>query len=334
VWLHDLDEKDSPGAGGRVAAADASDDDETRFIELSDNAAVDGATIKAAVRSSCGVAQGCPVATFAAIAPMHMSLHAVQEEFFQLGVVCLADDAYYTAPADTLYPAFERVRQLQLRDLNLRSNMGKVKVVNPMGEIAFIQPALLEAQGGEIEGFKCVGAFVAPATAAGDAWRMAKLTDVLKKRLKPLARVNDLDLARKPDDKKDVAKLRFDLIKNCAHAKPYYWMRCMPPHITQVAIDAAVEKPLRTAFELLTNAQATPLAQRNAAWEQATLPLQMSGVGIGGHGRVCIGSYSASILTMLPPPSHCRPLHIRPRSDCLLPANVHSLPKFVWDAPV
>jgi hypothetical protein len=126
LWLHDLDKEDSPGAEGRAAAADAANDDEARFIELSRNAALDGATIMAAVRSSYGVAQGCPIATLPAIAPMHMSLHAVQREFPKLGVVCLADDAYYMAPADTLYPAFERVREVQLRDQNLRSNMGKV----------------------------------------------------------------------------------------------------------------------------------------------------------------------------------------------------------------
>jgi hypothetical protein len=206
---------------------------------------------------------------------MHTCLHRVQKEFPTVGIVVVADDAYYTGPVDFIYRAFDRIREAQLAELNLRSNMGKVKVINPLVGTATIPLALLEVQGGELQGFKCVGAFVAPATEAGDAWRVAQLTSMLSKRLKPLDRVNILELARKKDSKNDFSKLRFDLIKNYAHAKPYYFMRCMPLHITRPAIDAAVEKPLRQAFELVAQAQATPLVQRNAAWEQATLPLHM-----------------------------------------------------------
>jgi hypothetical protein len=101
--------------------------------------------------------------------------------------VGVANDAYYSAPADVLYTAFEDVRQQQLRDLNLHSNMTKVKVVNPLGGTDSIPPDLLAAQGGELAGFKCVEAFVAPATPAGDAWRVKKLAEVLVGRLKPLA---------------------------------------------------------------------------------------------------------------------------------------------------
>jgi hypothetical protein len=111
--------------------------------------------------------------------------------------------------------AFNRICEVQLAELNLRSNMGKVKVINPLGGTASIPPALLEveAQGGELQGFKCVGAFVAPATEAGDAWRVAQLKAMLSKRLKPLDRVNILELARKKDGKNNFSKLRFDLIQ-------------------------------------------------------------------------------------------------------------------------
>eukprot|EP00962_Isochrysis_galbana_P046938 scaffold19029_cov119-Isochrysis_galbana.AAC.2 len=56
----------------------------------------------------------------------------------------------------------------------------------------------------------------------------------------------------------------------------------------------------RHSFELLAHADPTPPAQRTAAWDQATLPLHMGGVGIGGHGRLCPAAYTASLLTCLP----------------------------------
>jgi hypothetical protein len=46
--------------------------------------------------------------------------------------------------------------------------MSKVKAINPLGGVANIPPDILEAQQGEIVGFKCAGAFVAPATEKGE----------------------------------------------------------------------------------------------------------------------------------------------------------------------
>jgi hypothetical protein len=173
--------------------------------------------------------------------------------------------------------------------------MGKVKPINPLDGTDSIPAEILQAQGGEIKGFKCVGAFVAPPTPTGNLWRVGKLTAVLKNRMEPLARVDQLELARKTDGKHDVSKLRYDMLRFCAHAKTFFYMRCMPPHITELAIAAAVKAPLRASFELVANADPTPPAQTTAAWEEATLPqvlpLHMAGVGIGGHERVCPAAY-------------------------------------------
>jgi hypothetical protein len=49
-------------------------------------------------------------------------------------------------------------------------------------------------------------------------------------------------------------------------------MRCMRPPLVRPAIQAAVDGPLRRTLELLTRAETTPPEQRDAAWEQATLP--------------------------------------------------------------
>ena len=45
---------------------------------------------------------------------------------------------------------------------------------------------ILDAQGGEIHGFKCVGAFVGTPTAEGTAYRSRELSKALKSRLDPL----------------------------------------------------------------------------------------------------------------------------------------------------
>jgi hypothetical protein len=149
-----------------------------------------------------------------------------------VGIVAVADDAYCTGPADVIYEFFERVRSRgATRRAQSSLEHGQGQGGQPTGRGRLYPQALLEAQGGELQGFKCVGAFVAPATEAGDAWRVAQLTAVLTKRLKQLERVNILEHARQKDGKNDFSKLRFDLIKTCAHAKPFYYMRCMPPHI-------------------------------------------------------------------------------------------------------
>jgi hypothetical protein len=77
-------------------------------------------------------------------------------------------------------------------------------------------------------------------------------------------------------------------------------MRAMPAHITCPALAAAIELRLRRSFELLAGADPTPSAQRAAAWEQATLPLHMGGVVIGGHSRLCTAAYAASIIACWP----------------------------------
>jgi hypothetical protein len=153
VWLADLDDEDAPPDADPAAAADAAAD---AFVPITGNPTLDDPAIFCAIRSACGVAQGCPIATFGACLPLHLSFHRLQKLFPNLGIVCLANDAYYTAPADILYEAFARVRLEQLRDLNLHSNMGKVKAINPLGGTDSIPAEILHAKGGEIVGFKCV----------------------------------------------------------------------------------------------------------------------------------------------------------------------------------
>jgi hypothetical protein len=132
-----------------LPAADTGSED---FIPLTGDRAIDMTIIRRAVRSACGVAQGCPVATFGACLPLHRSFHAIQKEFPKAKIVTVADDAYYSAPTEIIYSAFARVREVQLRDLDLRSNMKKVKAVNSLGGVADIPPEILNKQGGELAG--------------------------------------------------------------------------------------------------------------------------------------------------------------------------------------
>jgi hypothetical protein len=263
IWLGGLDDDTLPD--DRPADTDA----ET-YITLSGAAAEDAV----AIRSACGAwprprgARALPF--FGACLPLHTSLHnGLQKEFTEVDFAAIADDCYNSAPVDirsTIYDAFARVRQVQLQDLNFHLNMSKVKAINPLGGVANITPDILEEQEGEIIGFKCAGAFVAPATRdrEGDAWGVvAALTKVFKKRLEPLVRVDTstltLDLARKADGKLDHKKLRFDLLKTCANAMPAYWIRCMPARITRPTVKAAVvDDPIRASFELISNAEPTP----------------------------------------------------------------------------
>jgi hypothetical protein len=152
VWLTDLDEED--GGDGDPLASPAADARPEDYIELTGDRATDDAIIMRALRSACGVAKGCPIATFGACLSLHISFHRLQKLFTLLKIVCVADDAYYSAPAEILYSAFDRVRADQLHDLNLRSNMKKVKAINPLGGAADIPSEILAKQGGELAGFR------------------------------------------------------------------------------------------------------------------------------------------------------------------------------------
>jgi hypothetical protein len=103
VWPRDIEEDDLIGEGERVAGVDGDATDDARFVNLTGDSTRDNQEILAAVRSGCGVVQGCLIATFGACFPMHTCLHRVQKEFPTVGIVVVADDAYYTGPVDVIY---------------------------------------------------------------------------------------------------------------------------------------------------------------------------------------------------------------------------------------
>jgi hypothetical protein len=100
----------------------------------------------------------------------------------------------------------------------------------------------------------------------------------------------------------------------------------MPPRITGPALDQAVEGRLRKSLELVVRADATPPKQRQAAWDQATLPNHMGGVGVGGHTLICPAAYAASLLrashAKLQPLPPLPPLTFSPAHSRWLPTSV------------
>jgi hypothetical protein len=99
VWLHDLDDDDILDLGATPS--------DSPYIPLEDAAEPGHTRVLCAIRSACGVAQGCPAATFGAVLPQHLTLHTIQKEFPALNIMW-ADDSYYSDPVDIIYDAFAR----------------------------------------------------------------------------------------------------------------------------------------------------------------------------------------------------------------------------------
>ena len=84
----------------------------------------------------------------------------------------------------------------------------------PNGSTAGIPQSLLDSQDGEIPCFKCVGTYIAPNSAAGDAWRISQLTAALEGKLKTLDRI---DAMTDSERETDVRQLRYNFIRRVAH---------------------------------------------------------------------------------------------------------------------
>ena len=88
-----------------------------------------------------------------------------------------------------------------LERCDLRSNPSKLKAFSPRGGTDGIPQSILDAQGGEVGGVKCVGAFVGAETEIGRQYMRGELERVLAARLKPL---DEIDAMTDTDTESDV----------------------------------------------------------------------------------------------------------------------------------
>jgi hypothetical protein len=273
--------------GETIDVADAADDDELlrRVVHC--------------IRSRRGTHQGCVLATLGAVLPLHLTQHRTQKDYKDMRMIADADDTYVGGPRanNYIYNAYDALRARSADECDHKSNLSKVKFLNPRGGVDGIPPWILAAQGGEIVGFKCVGGFVGPSNAASAAWRASELAAALSKRLQPLAEV---DAMVDTETETDVRQLRYNFIRINAGKMPIYWRRIMPPSIAKPVMAATVDSRLRQSFELVADAAGQPAALRERAWQQAQLPTSIGGVDVGGHADLCDASYSAAVLACWP----------------------------------
>ena len=104
-----------------------------------------------------------PLATLGAVLPMHLELCKSAKERPALRIACTADDTYLCGPPSTLYTDFQFVRDKLYNNCDLLTNTEKLKAFCPVGGVEGIPADILDEQGGEIFGFKCVGGYVGSA---------------------------------------------------------------------------------------------------------------------------------------------------------------------------
>ena len=235
---------------------------------------------------SCkGGIQGCPIATNMSCLPYFISLNVTQKRCPTLRIVSQAADTYFGDAGATLYEDFEKQRVDTRQNCELESNMDKVVAFSAEGDMAY---APKEFKGsprhpnGRVLGFKAVGAFICGQSSESIEWAKTQLIATFKKKL---ANLEALDGLTDNETHHNVAHLQYKLLSGIATNIPNYWMRTMPPEITEPCVLWA-DNLVRGSFERLTRAAHSDAAIRGMAWEQAQLPTCLSGAGVGGKSRV------------------------------------------------
>ena len=122
----------------------------------------------------------------------------------------------------------------------------------------------------------------------------------------------------------DVKQLRYNFLRRSFQLIPNYWMRTLPPRITQPVMRREVVPRIRQSLELLAAAHATPQEELDRWWFRAQLPTSMGGEGVGGHDEQCDAAYSAGVIACWP--------RLRETSSCFaevpLLANIPMLRDF------
>ena len=223
------------------------------------------------VDSSVGPAQGDPVATDFCCCPTHEVAQEVQEYSPSTTMFYLADDGVYCdAPLAFLRAfAFKRARAREvLRHVTAEA---KLKFWVPAAARPLIP---FELQHAIVDVLKLGGLFI-----GDDAACSAALLALVQKKL---ACVDNLDMVKDTLGVRNASQLRFEMLRDCAAAVPCYWMRAMPPAVTEAAAVWAKGR-LRQSFESLARAEVTPEARRDAVLPAIFLPENKGGHGLPDH---------------------------------------------------
>ena len=78
--------------------------------------------------------------------------------------VCLADDTMTGGHSDFVYDDFGYMREFVEGACDATSNPSKLIAMCPSGGVEGIPAGILEAQGGEVHGFICVGMVISAST--------------------------------------------------------------------------------------------------------------------------------------------------------------------------
>jgi hypothetical protein len=248
------------------------------------------------IRSRRGTHQGCVLATLGACLPMHLELHEFCKEDKDVRVVCDADDTYLGGKCSVLYEAFQRLRNRMETVCHLTSNKTKIKALCPSGGTEGIPAWILEAQGGEVLGVKCVGAYVGANTDDAKAWRSKQLEAKLMKRLSTL---DEVDAMEPTETEADCKQLRLHALQRSYNKVPNYAKSAMPPEITE-GVMAAVDNRLRTSLSLIARADASPPEVQDDWWDEQPLNMMLGGTDVGGHEESAAACYAAMVASCWP----------------------------------
>ena len=229
-----------------------------------------------------GCAQGDPLGPFLWSVGYHQVLLETQARNPTALIVAYLDDTYQAdVPKKALECMLTGTEQSEAV-CNVSSNLAKQEVWSPEGDLSCMPPTLRGAPtappheasgyaGGRLPGFKCLGAFIGEAE-----WCRAKLVQRVEKHLAKLPRVSELRDTRKLNTS---LQCQLSIARFCANTQLTYFLRTMPPSVTDAAAERHDELIAR-AFHATIVTSASTEQERRHAEQQARLPVRMGGMGL------------------------------------------------------
>ena len=257
------------------------------------------------VDSVIGTKQGCTLGAFLFCVGLHFCLMVTAALHPTACVTGYMDDVYTQNDRPTeAWAAACTFRSVASAHCRLSSNLDKLGVYSPRGDLSFLPPSVPGHPSQPLQGLKVMGSFLS----ADASWAAQQLADMVPKKLKNLA---GLDSLHDTERVRTAAQGKLLLIRHCANAAPTSWLRLNAPDVTAIAAlthDTLIDQPL---LDVIGVGAADP-AQRARALSQARMPLaNFGGLGVASASSTRHAAYihrplrlhlGARLLPLPPPP--------------------------------
>ena len=227
------------------------------------------------VDSSRGTKQGCTLGALFFCVALHFTLVVTQAVWPSVTLAGYMDDVH-TQHADPTcaWGSLCTFRTMSSAHCHLRSNLDKLAMYSPAGDLSFLPPSVPGSTHQPTRGLKIMGAYAS----CDQRWVSDQLCAMVPKKLSNLA---GLECMHDTEKVNTSAQGKLLLLRHCANVAPSHWLQLTPP----AAADAparAHDAIIRSALSPIIRPHAASAYETDRALDRAALPLSDHG-GLGIH---------------------------------------------------